>query len=471
MEVKLGGYLPSMNGKLISHQGEVFSLTWVTKWNYALRCRYSDDIDHIPAITSGGDLNSYVEILSTVPNRCTIDWGDGNIESFNFVRIGVGTYNITFRSLNVPWRKDPNDGFATIYGTGEIYGGVAPHKYDDDKDKRRVVSIVFDQPFHNVTFNTPIIEDFPIVISSGLNYLNLNYTGNRISSIPFDSFQYIPNLENLYLTQINSSLIPVIPDSIFSLTKLKVFVANGLFDLSDIESSGIRNISKMKSLNFLRLFNSRLAEYIEEFNDLLYLRQLEIGNNGVLWGDYEDVNQLPSFDNVSSINQNLIGIYFLKSEYNNYRTEFTSGLSGKGFGNITSLDIGAMGKLNVSHLPDYLYEWRSLVVILCESDTLVSTERVDEFVDTFYDFVTTWDQITYQSAALDGLRNQFFGLEMRFYSEYTDPGYRTARPSGIYQAPSGFEQGVSDGNPQTPMEKIYVLENNYSQNWIIAPEN
>lgn len=72
------------------------------------------------------------------------------------------------------------------------------------------------------------------------------------------------------------------------------------------------------------------------------------------------------------------------------------------------------------------------------------------------------------SVAKDGERNQFYGLEVSMYdSQYPD---ENQRPSGTEQAPEGFVKGSSNGSPATPMEKIYVLKNNYAQRWTIKPE-
>lgn len=68
--------------------------------------------------------------------------------------------------------------------------------------------------------------------------------------------------------------------------------------------------------------------------------------------------------------------------------------------------------------------------------------------------------------ASDGNRNQFYKLTLDLYTS-ADPTDK--RPSGVYQAPEGFVKGVSNGNPTTPMEKVYVLTNNYGQTWILAP--
>ena len=96
-----------------------------------------------------------------------------------------------------------------------------------------------------------------------------------------------------------------------------------------------------------------------------------------------------------------------------------------------------------------------------------SQKRSDDFVNSFYDLVVGWDQITMTSVAKDGKRNQFYGLTVSMYgSIYPD---ENQRPTGQEQAPEGFVKGQSNGSPATPMEKIYVLKNNYAQKWTIKP--
>lgn len=96
-----------------------------------------------------------------------------------------------------------------------------------------------------------------------------------------------------------------------------------------------------------------------------------------------------------------------------------------------------------------------------------SQKRSDDFVNSFYDLVVGWDQITMTSVAKDGKRNQFYSLSVSMYAA----AYPTEnqRPSGTEQAPEGFVKGSSNGSPATPMEKIYVLKNNYAQRWTIKP--
>lgn len=106
-------------------------------------------------------------------------------------------------------------------------------------------------------------------------------------------------------------------------------------------------------------------------------------------------------------------------------------------------------------LPDYIYEMRSITRFGMNYSTH-SQKRSDDFVNSFYDLVVGWDQITMTSVAKDGKRNQFYGLSVSMYgSTYPD---ENQRPTGQEQAPEGFVKGQSNGSPATPMEKIYVLK-------------
>lgn len=122
----------------------------------------------------------------------------------------------------------------------------------------------------------------------------------------------------------------------------------------------------------------------------------------------------------------------------------------------------------VDDLPDWLYEVREFRIwTLSDYGKFINTqERADTFVNTFYDKIMSWSYITMSQTASDGNRNQFYKLTLDLY---TSAAPTNKRPSGVYQAPEGFVKGVSNGNPTTPMEKVYVLTNNYGQTWVLAP--
>lgn len=125
------------------------------------------------------------------------------------------------------------------------------------------------------------------------------------------------------------------------------------------------------------------------------------------------------------------------------------------------------GTVPVDDLPDWLYEVREFRIWTLNDGRFINTqERADTFVNTFYDKIMSWSYITMSQTASDGNRNQFYKLTLDLYAAVIPTN---KRPSGVYQAPDGFVKGVSNGNPKTPMEKVYVLTNNYGQTWILAP--
>lgn len=463
-------YIPSVpNGSggssLMKHEGEVFQVSWFTNFNYAIRSSYSSNVNDVMPST-GPQINSHIRIRSSVPNIARVDWGDGNMEQFYFSKLSENSYVLYFRSY-YDTRLNGRGGVWGIGSDGEEISTVPPHHYLDDEIKLRQINVEFSDPITSFYSTTCVMPRFPIIVSSALNEFVILGALN-IESIPFDSFKYIQNLITLQLSNALSSPLSVVPQSLFSLSKLENLNVSYSFDLSDIESSGIRGISSLASLEGLNLESCRLRKYITEFNDLHSLRRLEISVNNIdEAGSEENLNYYPDMSEVSSINQNLTVFDFMGS-YNCQRSEWPTSISGKGLQNLTELNISECRVIRVDNLPDWIYEMRSLDII--RVDYLFDTQvRVDTFVDTFYQFVTSWDLITMDSLAADGNTNQFYSLSVTTYqSAYPT---RSTRPSGEYQAPSGFELGVSNGIPQTPMEKIYVLENNYKQKWIIKPEN
>lgn len=142
-------------------------------------------------------------------------------------------------------------------------------------------------------------------------------------------------------------------------------------------------------------------------------------------------------------------------------------MSGRGLEHLTDFNADHCNNLRMDKLPDYIYEMRAITWfgVNCSTHT---QKRSDDFVDSFYKLVTEWDQITMTSVAKDGKRNQFYSLSVSMYNAIYPT--ENQRPSGTEQAPEGFVKGSSNGSPATPMEKIYVLKNNYAQRWTIKPE-
>lgn len=451
------GVVPSIGGKLANYKGETHSCVWKTRGITCLHNFYNLSYDETPDV--GIQVNGFAAFLSRKPNSAIVDWGDGNVERFEFSYIeSKGFYSLIFRSLTFPYQNIGNDGEPKVFDYGdEFYAGIPPHIYSDGNDEtERTISIVFDRGFYFCRFNVVDLSEFPNIVSSEINDFRLDYTNDKgwFSDIPFEYFNYIPNLTKLSLVRILRESTDPIPNSIFDLSNLISLDLSGSFDLSDIERSGIRNINKLKSLEALSLEGCFIPKYIKEFNDIPNLYSLNISS--FKDKDGFSVNDSPGFDEVEYINQSIRILSIFSAYGTNRRTDINIGLYGKGIGNIIDFRFLNLRYWDIDKIPDYVYEMRSLVKTDFSYTSIGSQERADRLIDKWYEHVTSWEYITKSQIASDGNRNQYYGISINW--RILDP-----TPSGVLQAPQGFELGVQDGNPSTPMEKIYVLENNYKQ--------
>ena len=76
-----------------------------------------------------------------------------------------------------------------------------------------------------------------------------------------------------------------------------------------------------------------------------------------------------------------------------------------------------------------------------------------ELIDAIYTMTTTKASITGSNTLpYRGIR-----LSLENYGGWTV----SAVPTGVFQAPAGYVQGISNGTPTTDREKLYVLQNQY----------
>ena len=185
-----------------------------------------------------------------------------------------------------------------------------------------------------------------------------------------------------------------------------------------------------------------------------------------MW-NYFDLNTIPSFE-VDKINPIITTFGFLEDWMaSGRRTGWNDdNMFGRGLEYLTGFSVFGCNSFRMDKLPDYIYEMRAITWFNVNASTH-NQKRSDDFVNSFYDLVVGWDQITMTSVAKDGKRNQFYSLLVSMYNAIYPT--ENQRPSGTEQAPEGFVKGSSNGSPATPMEKIYVLKNNYAQRWTIKP--
>lgn len=374
-------------------------------------------------------------------------------------------YSIIFRFLDVEWRKDPDTVWWFLKEDGSQYVPIPNHVYEDVGD--HTVSFSFSNDVFEVISNTLDMRSFPVLDIPGLTRVTFTGIRNGASDIPVDRIKRSVNITYLAITEGNH-LMRSIPEEWGSLVNLDSLYLGNTGDFRDMESSNIRKLPDMfPNLTKLNLSGCLVRSYPREWLGFKNLVELKI-HSGYRQDGY-DPDTMISMDEVDAINTTLTTFFHLGNWYCYHdQKDWHPYMSGKGLGNIGEMNFVDSRSIDLNKIPGYIKEMRSMKVIN-GALALTSLNRTDLFVNNFYEYIIGWDGITMSGNASDGKRNQFYGLRVIIYSSsYKSIHYR---PSGIFHAPSGFVRGVSNGDPRTPMEKIYVLTNNYNQAWTIKPED
>lgn len=460
--------------KLMCKDSSKGSITFFTKGKYAFRSvGRNDTTDDVPdPILDGNNYNETIGFYSNTPGMCEVDWGDGNKEQFPFVKARSGSiygqYRLMFRRRDISYRKNPDSHPWWFYKEdGSEYIPSPNHAYDDGMDKERVISMSFTNNVTMMESYRIMMIGFPILDMPSLINLIISIPGNNtITDIPKDRIMRSVNIERITLNEFGVGTLTSIPEDWNRLIKLKGLNLVMSIDFSDTEASNIRKFPSMwPNLEILSLSGGRVRVYPKEWLSFNNLKELYL-NPGSATSSF-DPNTCPAMDEVDRINSSLRVFSHINKWYGSV-VSWHPYMSGKGLENIDRLDASySYSNIDVSNLPDYIYEMRSMNAFYMYRN-LPTQERCDTFISTLYDKVMGFDYLTMSSVASDGKRNQFYGLYLSIYLA-SDPDDK--RPSGVFQAPLGFVKGVSNGNPQTPMEKIYVLTNNYNQRWVVKPED
>lgn len=241
------------------------------------------------------------------------------------------------------------------------------------------------------------------------------------------------------------------PEGFLNMKDLMYFGCNNVFNFGDDPDSNWRRFSEWKNLTNFNFNWCNIPSYDPAFNSIP-AKDIRI---------ISDRNNIPVFDEVDKVGDDKTGVTFMGGG-SSWKQDLVGGKLNKIQGTYCN-----SGTVPVDDLPDWLYEVREFRVWTLYDGRFINTqERADTFVNTFYDKIMSWSYITMSQTASDGNRNQFYKLTLDLY---TSVAPTNKRPSGVYQAPEGFVKGVSNGNPTTPMEKVYALTNNYGQTWVLAP--
>lgn len=461
-----------MPRKLLKYGSPTNRITWFTTWNYAVRNYYSDDINHVPTYPEGNDHNSNVLFRADENFVATVDWGDGIIEVFSPYKNQSGEYVLIFRALNVPQKKNPNGNMGwDTPASGYKVETIPPHHYADDRqDIQRTVVVSFNSPIKTCSFDTALMTQMPILEIPDLKSFSL--TASRfIKEFKFDKLAASPNLINMTVSGIGESLsftdkTKEFPKGILEMTDLESLRLNSSLNLSDVNSSGVRGISNLKKLKSLYLGGNGIGIYLKEYNDLPELSALEMytGRNQYSGSiTIEEFCETPSFDEVDKINQNVKELWWIAGwDDGEFGDCWHESITGKGLEKLEVMYLN-LKYASTSQFPEYLKEMRSCWYFKWCS-LFKTQEKADQVPVTLYNYMKGWDNLTMSQTAKDGKRNQFYGCTIEGYVA-ANSTYGDKVPSGEYVAPNGFEEGVSDGSPSTPMEYVYILVHNYNQKW------
>lgn len=449
-----------MPRKLLKYSPATNRITFQLRYNWSWHSGYSTDVEGWVPPATGSSKNTTTMFRAKRYFTVEVDYGDGTVEQYRSVynksTSGYGNYLVCFRHFMTEIADNATQRFT--------FDTVAPHHYeDDDKSVLRTIVMTFSAPITYINHEWSHLYSFPVLEFPDLIFLGVSTPGDNVGEMPFNTFARIPKLENLSLSSIRVNNT-VIPESLWMMTGLKSLSIRSVFvRATDMEGSGIRNINKLVNLETLSYTGPLAGTYIKELNDLTKLHKLDWICDSTA-GDYiGGINNAPAMDEVSQINPNLTAFNYISDYESGYlRTAWPYHLSGYGWEKIGTINMYCSRNVVLDPLPDYWHEYRNATTInILES--LGTQQRADDFVNLFYDFVTNWEQITMSQTAKDGKRNQWYN----FTVGYLDPTGNSPNtiPSGLYVAPEGFVEGVSNGNPKTPMEKIYVLIKNYKQKW------
>lgn len=438
-------------GFLVGYDTALSSVTFYVNED-RFPCYNGRGADYVPdPVIDGGDFNRNLDISSSKPGFVNVDWGDGTKKQYPLVRNG-GSYRIIFRSLDIEWRKNPD---ASTWWfkkeDGSQYVPIPPHKYGSIQ--RREVTMKFSNVIdRDFKMDGIVLYEFPLMNMPDISYLHMTRSVLKNGDIPYDRISKSVNLKNI---QMGSFYHPGTwsnwPEGFLNMKDLKYFGCNDVFNFADNPDSNWRRFSEWKDLTEFNFNWCNIPSYDPAFNSI----------PAVSISIISDRNNIPVFDEVDKVGDDKTGVTFMGGG-SSWKQDLVGGKLNKIQGTYCN-----SGTVPVDDLPDWLYEVREFRIWTLYDGGFINTqERADTFVNTFYDKIMSWSYITMSQTASDGNRNQFYKLTLDLY---TSAAPTNKRPSGVYQAPEGFVKGVSNGNPTTPMEKVYVLTNNYEQTWILAP--
>lgn len=158
-------------GFLVGYDTALSSVTFYVNED-RFPCYNGKDADYVPdPIVDYDAFNRNLRFSANNPGFVDVDWGDGTKDQYPLVKISDGSYRIVFRSLDIEYKKNPDD---TTWWfrkeDGSQYVPIDNHAYADGRrDVQRAVSIDFTCDIYYANIQVCKMTSFPIVDIPGLS--------------------------------------------------------------------------------------------------------------------------------------------------------------------------------------------------------------------------------------------------------------------------------------------------------------
>lgn len=429
-----GGRFGRIGGKITSRQSA--NLVFQVEGQAFLQWYYVPD-DPYAEVTITRP-NGYLFFQSNTPNSAIINYGDGVVEEYQFT-LWSGSYYLAFSSqIDQP-----------VNSTISNMAPLENHIFQDSFTGRRGVTINIKKPNNIIQIATFVCLFYDILPQQIANLKNIETLSfqfpKKLIAFPYE-WSLLTNVKYLNLTEISETKFIVYPSgfSNFKLLNLSIF---NTFDFSDIETSNLSLIANYAdTLESLDIRNCNINDLPDEFSLLVNLKNLEIGSNGT--NTYS--SPPPVVNEITSLTRLFLG-------YFNPNLNDWGDLSGL-------INLETLFIQGCTNLPTNIPDWwltTKLKEYNCRR-TYDTQQRMDEFVDSLFVFVTT-------NAPMSGTASDpFRSMTIVTFSNSDAPIFWLI-PTGTYQQPSGYVQGVSNGTPASQYEKVWVLVNQYDHVWNLPP--
>lgn len=370
--------------------------------------------------------SGYIRVISAVQNTIYIDFGDGSeIYERDFIN------------------------------TLQLHTSNPIHTYTDGLSLHNI-TIWFKDPskITNITFYIVALGgNFPEAIS----YYNLKHFESSLTAFNDFPVDFPPSIfETLHFSDATVNEINYIPlwltKSKISHLKLgqKITLSNPL--VSNIDK--LINISGLTSLSFID--GNMLNDVAPNFKDIPSLKYLAIGGEQNLTNITKNINDCKQLSHLSIgyTSHPLFGS--TTSPITNLFTSWGYGIVG--MSNLEALYMGGTKGFTTDAILGL--ESAPLLKTLYFRGTYNTQTRQDTFITNLYNQVINIASKTLGNTIMRQVR-----LEVCWILS----GGVAIRPLGNYQQPEGYIQGTSNGNPETPMEMIWVLVKQYR--WTVLINN